>query len=199
VRKGFENRKYERIDHFAFLNVVELKYGNMCKARMFNFSKGGIYFESDSRLNPGTLVFIIVDDSPFASNYGILKYYRALIIWRKIPQDSAFAYGYGTQFKTLNEIRELNARNIKKTREQRYHPRRSYSRSLRIATRKGVIEGTAKNISPSGIFIATRNTLAVDQILTVALPLKNGNLAKIPGRVVWTNGEGSGVKFLKTG
>jgi hypothetical protein len=31
----------------------------------------------------------------------------------------------------------------------------------------------------------------------VALPLKNGNEAMITGRVMWSNNEGFGVKFLK--
>ena len=169
----------------------------MHNARMFNFSKDGVYFESNSRLDPGKLVFVIVEDTPYASTYGVMKYYRALIVWRNLLQDSAFDYGYGIQFKTLAEIQEMHTKNNAKKRDPRRHARKSYSRSLRIATKNGIIEGTTKNISPSGTFIATKNMLEVDQLLKVSLPLKSGNVAKITGRVVWANEEGIGVKFLK--
>ena len=159
-----ENRENDRIEFFAFLKVIELKYGNIHKARMFNFSKDGIYFESDSLLNTGTLVFIIVEDSPFASTYGILKYYRALVIWRKKLKGSVLDYGYGIQFKSLAEIQELNTKKILKERDLRNHRRKSFIRSLRVATRNGLIKGTAKNISPTGLFIATNNIPEVGQI-----------------------------------
>jgi Tfp pilus assembly protein PilZ len=197
VTQDLENRDNTRIDFFAFLKVIDLKYGNIHKGRMFNFSKDGIYFESDSLLNTGTLVFLIVEDSPFASTYGILKYYRALVIWRKKLKGSVLDYGYGIQFKSLAEIQELNTKKILKERDLRNHRRNSFIRSLRVATRNGIIKGTAKNISPTGLFIATKNIPEVGQILKVALPLKKGKEAKITGRVIWSNSEGVGVKFLR--
>ena len=197
MTQDLENRDNTRIDFFAFLKVIDLKYGNIHKARMFNFSKDGIYFESDSLLNTGTLVFIIVEDSPFASTYGILKYYRALVIWRKKLKGSVLDYGYGIQFKSLAEIQELNTKKILKERDLRNHRRKSFIRSLRVATRNGLIKGTAKNISPTGLFIATNNIPEVGQILKVALPLKKGKEAKITSRVIWSNNEGVGVKFLR--
>jgi Tfp pilus assembly protein PilZ len=197
VTQDLENRDNTRIDFFAFLKVIDLKYGNIHKGRMFNFSKDGIYFESDSLLNTGTLVFLIVEDSPFASTYGILKYYRALVIWRKKLKGSVLDYGYGIQFKSLAEIQELNTKKILKERDLRNHRRKSFIRSLRVATRNGIIKGTAKNISPTGLFIATKNIPEVGQILKVALPLKKGKEAKITGRVIWSNSEGVGVKFLR--
>lgn len=195
--KILENRNNARIDFFAFLKVIELKNGNIHKARMLNFSKDGLYFESNSLLNKGTLIFVIVEDSPFASTYGISKFYRARIIWRKKLKGSIFDYGYGIQFKSLTEVQDLNTKNIAKKRDLRKHPRKSFIRSLRIATRNKVIKGTTKNISPTGVFVASEDILKPGQIIIVALPLKNGNEAKITGRVIWSNSEGFGVKFLK--
>jgi hypothetical protein len=197
VTNNLENRDNARIDFFAFLKVVELKYGDIHKARMFNFSKDGIYFESDSLLNKGTLIYIIVEDSPFARTYGILKYYRACIIWRKRLQGSAFTYGYGVQFKSLTEIQDLITQKIGRKKDLRNHPRKPFTKSLRVATKNGIIKGTTKNISSTGVFIATEDILESGQILKVALPLKNGNYAKITGRVIWADDEGVGVKFLK--
>lgn len=197
VTKILENRNNARIDIFAFLKVIELKSGNIHNARMFNFSKDGLYFESNSLLNTGTIIFIVVEDSPFASTYEISKFYRAQIVWRKDLYGTVFGYGYGIQFKSLTEIQDLNSTKIAKKRDLRNHPRKSFTRSLRLATRNGIIKGTTKNISPTGVFIATEDILEPGQILIVALPLKNGNEAKITGRVIWSNNEGFGVKFLK--
>ena len=197
MTKDIENRKKARIDLFAFIKVIELKDGNLHKARMFNFTEDGIYFESDSLLNTGTLIFVIVEDSPFASTYGVLKFYRARIIWRKNLKDYFFRYGYGIQFMTLTEIQDLYTENILKNRDLRKHPRNSFVRSLRVSTISGIFKGTTKNISPTGVFIASENVLEPGQITKMVLPLKNGNEAKITGRVVWVNNEGFGVKFLK--
>ena len=197
MTKDIENRKKARIDLFAFLKVIELKDGYIHKARMFNFSEDGIYLESDSLLSTGTLIFVIVEDSPFASTYGVLKFYRARIIWRKKLKDYFFRYGYGIQFMTLTQIQDLYTENILKNRDLRKHPRNSFVRSLRISTISGIFKGTTKNISPTGVFIASENVIEPGQITKMVLPLKNGKEAKITGRVVWANKEGFGVKFLK--
>ena len=41
----------------------------------------------------------------------------------------------------------------------------------------------------------SKKTFEVVQILTLALPFKNGKIAKIEGQIVWTNDEEFGIKF----
>ena len=192
-----ENRKNARIDVFAFLKVVEQKGGNIHTARMFNFSKDGLYFESDSLLKVGTLVFIIVEESPYVSAEGILKFYRARIVWQKDLTGSFFNYGYGIRFVSLSEIQELRPQRIPEKKELRRHPRKAFTKSLRFATVHWIYKGITKNISSSGIFIATEDELEPGQTIKMVLPLKNGEQARITARVVWVNEKGFGARFLK--
>jgi Tfp pilus assembly protein PilZ len=56
--------------------------------------------------------------------------------------------------------------------------------------------GSTKNISASGVFIATEEKLEVGQVIKLDLPMKN-KTAKIIGQVAWLNEEGFGLKFKK--
>jgi len=79
------------------------------------------------------------------------------------------------------------------------HPRIRYNKSISIATQGQIYQGLIKDISPSGAFIKTNDSLPVRQHIILALPLKNGNNKWIDGRVVWKNNEGVGIRFLKGG
>ena len=63
------------------------------------------------------------------------------------------------------------------------------------STQNGIFEGSIEDISSSGVFIMSKKTFEVGQILTLSLPVKNGKIAKIEGQIVWTNDEGFGIKF----
>ena len=67
---------------------------------MFNYSKGGFYFESDSVLNPGIQIYIGIKNSPYASLPDVLEYHRGEVVWRKEVKDSFFRFGYPSQIKT---------------------------------------------------------------------------------------------------
>ena len=64
-----------------------------------------------------------------------------------------------------------------------------------FSIQNGIFEGSIKNISSSGVFIISKKTFEVEQILTLALPVKNKKIAKIEGQIVWTNDERFGIKF----
>ena len=64
-----------------------------------------------------------------------------------------------------------------------------------FSTQNWIFEGSIKSISSSGVFIISKKTFEVEQILTLALPVKNKKIAKIEGQIVWTNDEGFGIKF----
>ena len=64
-----------------------------------------------------------------------------------------------------------------------------------FSIQNGIFEGSIKNISSSGVFIISKKTFEVEQILTLALPVKNKKIAKIESQIVWTNDEGFGIKL----
>ena len=79
------------------------------------------------------------------------------------------------------------------------HPKLLYNKSISIATQGQVYQGLIRDISSSGAFIKTNDSLPVRQPIILAFPLKNGTNKKIDGRVVWKNNEVVGVRFLKGG
>ena len=192
-----ENRKSTRINHISFLQVKDLQSGRIHKAKMINYSKEGVYFESDSVLNPGMQVYIAIQNSPYASVCDVLEYYRAEIIWRRKADRSFYRFGYGIKLASLGNKQNLELNDTKKTKNLRKHPRKPYKQSIRFSTGNGIFEGKTKNISSSGVFIMSQKAFEVGQILTLTLQYKNGKNVKAKGQIVWTNDEGFGIKFLR--
>ena len=195
VRPYSEYREEPRFDHTSPLQVKDLGSGEMYEARMQNYSNGGIYFESDGLLEKGSKIYISMQNSPYAKSSGVLEYYTGKVIWRKYLKRSFFNYGYGVQLVS-GSIRQDRKSNDPKVKESRRHPRKPFFRKIRFGTKKGVYEGSTKNISASGAFIATDEKLEVGQLLRLNLPFK-GKTAKILGKIVWLNEEGFGLKFQK--
>ena len=111
---NFENRDNVRINHTSSLQVKDLQSGKIHKAKMFNYSTEGVYFESDSVLNPGMQVYIGIQNSPHASLPDVLEYYRAEIMWRKKLKRSFFRFGYGVKLGSLANKQDLKSNDIKK-------------------------------------------------------------------------------------
>lgn len=210
--ENLENRDTARMDHVSSLQVQDLASGKIHRARMFNFSKEGVYFESDSDLNPGTQIYIGIQNSPYASLPDVLEYHRAQIMWRKKLKRSYFRFGYGIKLASLvnkQDLKPADKRDLKpankpdlksndsiQTKDIRKHTRRPYDRFTLFTTQSGIFEGSIKNISSSGVFLMAKSPLEVGQILTLVLPFKNGKDVKVKGQIVWTNDEGFGIKFL---
>jgi ribosomal protein S1 len=194
--ENLENRDTARMGHISAIQVQDIDSGKIHKARMFNYSKEGVYFESDSVLKPGTQIYIGIQDSPYAAMPDVLEYHLAHIIWQKKLKDSFFRFGYGVKLASMAAKQDSKSNDGKKTKNSRKHPRRPYDQFTLFTSQNGIFEGSIKNISASGVFLAAKDTLEVGQILTLVLPLKNGKDVKVKGQIVWVNDEGFGVKFL---
>ena len=194
--ENLENRDTARMDHISSIQVQDIESGKIHKARMFNYSKEGVYFESDSVLNPDTQIYIGIQDSPYASLPDVLEYHLAQIMWRKKLKDSFFRFGYGVKLASLADKQDLESNDRKKTKDSRKHPRRPYDQFTLFTSQNGIFEGSIKNISTTGVFLAADSNFEVGQIITLVIPLKGGKDVKAKGQIVWANGEGFGVKFL---
>jgi Tfp pilus assembly protein PilZ len=194
--ENIENRKNTRFNHTSSLQVKDLQSGKIHNARMFNYSKEGVYFESDSVLNPGMKVYIGIQNSPYASFPDVLEYRRAEIMWRRKLKRSFYRFGYGVKLGSSDNNQTLESNNTKRTKKTRKHPRKPYKQSTMFSTQNGIFEGTTKDISSSGVFVMSKKAFEVGQTLTLALQYKDGKNVKINGEIVWTNDEGFGLKFL---
>ena len=199
IAENQENRDTARMDHVSPVQVQDIESGKIHRARMFNYSKEGVYFESDSVLEPGMQIYIGIKDSPYAVVPDVLEYHLAQIMWRKILKDSFYRYGYGIKLASFADKPDSEpkaAKAVNRSKDLRKHPRKPYDQFTLFTTQNGIFEGSIKNISSSGVFLTARSTFKVGQTLTLVLPLKNGKDVKVKGRIVWTNDSGFGVKFL---
>ena len=197
--ENLENRDSVRLDHTSSIQIQDIESGKIHKARMFNFSKGGFYFESDSFLNPGMQFYIGIQNSPYATLPDVLEYHRGELMWRKKLKKSYFRFGYGVKLASAANQQDLKLnkrKELKKTKDSRKHPRRQYNQFTLFTSQSGIFEGSIENISSSGAFIMAEKAFEVGQILTVVLPLKKGKQVKAKGKIVWANDEGFGLKFL---
>ena len=196
MNENLERRKSVRIDHTSAIKVKNLQSGKIYKAKMFNYSKNGLYFESNSVLHSGDQIYIGVQDSPYASEPGVLEYYRAQIMWRKKLKDSYFEYGYGIQFHAACEKRSPITNDLEKRKDIRKNQKKSLQKTIKVSDQNRTYDGIIKDISSSGVFFEADDAFEEGQILTFAVPLKNGQKANIKGQIVWADDEGFGVVFM---
>ena len=95
-RTKAEHRTKERVKHKAKI-LLDNFLSNCCyEAKMFNYSAGGMYFESDYAPLPGSEVNIGIKHSPYDSGPDI---YRAQVRWRtSLPHNSKYTYGVGVRY-----------------------------------------------------------------------------------------------------
>jgi Tfp pilus assembly protein PilZ len=197
IAQNHEKRKNVRLDEYRPISVEDLKAGIFHKATMLNCSKNGMYFETDSILQPGAEIYLGIEKSSHVSFVDEFECKLAEIIWRKKLKKSFYNYGYGAKFISADNTKELKSGNQREGIDSRKHPRKPYSKSVLYAANNQILEGTSQNISLSGIFIKTKEKLSVGQKVILSLPSKIKKRLKIRGEVVWSTHEGFGVKFLK--
>jgi Tfp pilus assembly protein PilZ len=191
-----ENRYNARISYKSPVTIENLKAGIIYRARMLNYSKHGMYFETDNLLGPGDEVFIGIEYSPYSDSHDTYECLRAKIMWRRKLPTSHFKYGYGVQYTIDYDKQKTRDGSLKIVDDQRKHSRKRYSQNLLFAAQNKILKGLAKNISPSGVFIETHHRMKVGQTVTLVVPLKNDRTAKIIGEVMWSRADGFGVNFI---
>ena len=92
-----DQRDTVRFPYEASIMFEHYASGRYYEGRMFNYSRGGMYFESDFAPTAGTEIFIGVENSPYRSSHEV---YRAKVIWKKelTDQQSFFLYGVGVKY-----------------------------------------------------------------------------------------------------
>lgn len=189
---NLERRDKARLPYVCPIIVDDLMSGETCSARMFNHSDTGIYFESDARLESGTEVYIGLCHPPSEDRPSDYTCYRTTIMWRKeLGVDAHFFFGYGTQV-----LPPESPKKTKSSRKQRRHPRRPFNRTVRFAADRTILEGYTIDISPSGVFIKSAKRVRTGQIITLKIPDKTGKEVFVQGKVVWSNADGFGLKFI---
>lgn len=214
-----EQRGNTRFRHVSDVTYEDLEKGVYAQAKMYNYSKDGLYFESDLKLEVGERIFIGIENSPYAKNAGTYECYHAVIKRRKDLDHSVYKYGYGVLYSDPRSMEEsVDTKTVtlescpppsvsppdpapkpQIKKDNRRHKRIRISRTVDCFSKNRPFRGTVKNIAPSGAFIETDQPFAVGEKLALALPfVKKGEGAMVKAEVVWKNEQGIGVKFKKT-
>ena len=207
---NIERRKHRRFVYEADITHDILAHKNVYKGKLYNFSKGGLYFESDQTIYPGEEVFIKFDDQPGSVKNDIMAHlpFGVEVVWQNILPDSSFRYGYGANYIDSNDslvesvrIAETQQKHSQTAvqdaeKDPREHPRRQYRKSLKLSYKSKNYKGEFKNISRGGVFIKSDIKFMVGKQIRIIIP---GNKIRrdfeLRGWIVRLNTEGFGVKF----
>ena len=223
MSSNFEKRKHVRFEHQSTILHEDLDEGIFASSRMFNFSRDGLYFESNVQLESGEKIFIGLENSPYAEKQGTYECYHAEICWRNELEFSRFKYGYGVRYCLTDTPLDVGNRPAacplphkpkpeKKTdaptdaptdashdgEDNRRFQRTPLSKKVEYFTPRGAFSGLMKNICRTGAYIETPHALQVGKIMTIALPFVNkGKGAMIKAEIIWSDENGFGIKFKK--
>ena len=87
-----DQRASQRINHEAPLVIEDCDSGTYSYGRMYNYSQGGIYFESDTPFQTGTLVGFDIEKS---INGLAADHYFAKVKWCAEISAAVVLYDYG--------------------------------------------------------------------------------------------------------
>jgi len=188
-----ERRDKTRFVHESKITLENSEIGVQRGIMIYNFSNFGLYIEADTRLEQETEIRIGINNSPFALKPDQFESYRAIIKWRKMLKRSSYYYGYGVEL--IKEDAEDEDQD--KFQWSRENARKAVSIPVKFEYENRTFEGTTENVSSDGISVKAKDPVMVGQQITVQIPLKKkGKIARLNGKVSWSNRQGFGVKFL---
>ena len=205
-----KRRDQKRSRNLSTLTKENLKKGIYSRAKMYNCSKDGLYFESNLVLQIGEKVFIGIENSPYFIESGVYGCYYGVIVRRKEAASLIYEYGYDVKHydSAKPQVAETDdpgppeaqpaERDVIVQKDRRKHQRRSLSKTATCFAKNGIINGRITDFGPSGAFIETKEQFQVGQKFTIALPFVNkGRGAMAKAEVMWKDEEGVGVKFKR--
>jgi len=95
MNKNLERRKSERIEHKSALLHSTDPPDFFYHGTMHNYSKGGLYFESDQDLLAGNVISISIKEPPAEFMKQSDQYFDVRIMWCRVLQGTSYQVGYG--------------------------------------------------------------------------------------------------------
>ncbi len=203
-----ERRKYKRFEYEALIAHDILAQKKVYRGKIYNFSKGGLYFESDQILNPGEQLCLEVISHSDSAGSDVHLFYGVEITWHRLLKNSYLRHGFGARFispehsplKNLDVTRFEKAARLPKDpageKDPRRYVRQSCHQKLLFSCNQRTYEGLVKDISNGGAFIATDHRFALGQAIQMVIADSkiNGPTQRI-GWVVRLTPEGIAVRF----
>jgi hypothetical protein len=167
--KRIEKRQHIRKDLQKLVILESLQAGINTDSRMVNSGDGGLYFESDQLLLPGSEIFLRIENFPHSQTETYICHH-AKIMWGKRLQNTHFAYGYGAKYIVFSNQQNSTETDSDETEELRKHPRKYCAKPATIGSGKNFYDGFISDISRSGCFIENTEFLETGQIIDLVIP-----------------------------
>jgi Tfp pilus assembly protein PilZ len=191
----FDKRHHKRINQKTAVAIESLQTGINKSARMVNYSNDGLYFETDKLFQPGTEIFIGIENSPYCRPVAP-ECYLAKIKWGKRLKNNPLAYGYGVKYVDIPREKMQSQTDLEETKDLRKHPRKFYTKLATFRFENKSYDGFITDISRNGCFIENRGFFEAGQILNLFIPgtkFDEDNMLKV--EIVRLSPSGVGVKF----
>jgi hypothetical protein len=203
-----EKRKNDRVGYTAGAVIESLDPSPSVSACVANYSSGGLYFESDTLITPGTNIYLGIFGSPYSESAAEYECHRVKIKWCKDLYNSDFKYGYGAQHldpigaysrdaeQHFYEIPQYLKLMMDDGRESRKYPRKPADKSIIFTSADQFCKGTITNVSKSGLFIESETDLDVDDEIKITVPRTRFDKGvMLRALVVRATSSGIGVKL----
>ena len=207
-----ERRNNKRTEHKTAIALESLDLGTSMVATMCNYSKGGLYFETDAFISLGKEIFIGIPSSPYSSKEKTYECHRVRVKWLKELHHSPYRYGYGVEHHDPVEcpaggiiVTETDEEDDKDETQQevkesemelRKHPRRSFSKPVYFSADNRYYQGLIRDISRGGLFIQIADNISMGNEIHLVIPdTKYDKDVMIKGKVVRSGPQGVAVKF----
>ena len=194
MNRAFKKRRGLRIYYWWPITIQESGVYFIYKARLANYSRSGIYFETDLLLYPGAKVYIGIQDTNhrlFSEDYGS---FLVNIIWRIRLTESSFIYGYGAKLALNEAPQKSQINNDGEIKEMRRNPRKFFSKPTYFTSESKYYKGSIRNISRGGAFIESDAKFSSGEELKFIVQGDN-KYALLKGEIVHYNLTGFGIKF----
>ena len=167
-----------------------------CDGRIFNFSREGIYFESDERVEPGDQISLTIKKLD-----GREETFDVEILRRKRLHGAAYRFGYGTRsIESKSSLVKVFDKDLAPTpidnKDSREYCRKIYNKLLRFHNENKNHNAWIRDISRGGAFIETNLWFPVGKRIVLTIPAKKARKAvRLQGWIVRCSEAGFGIKF----
>jgi hypothetical protein len=208
-KESAEQRREARVRCESEVTLENLEKIGFTGGRMANYGSGGFYFESNTFLTPGSIIFVGIADSPYCKHRDTYECHRVQIRWIRALHDSKYRFGYGVQH--LDPIRAYESGNeeyfydipkylkliLTEPRETRRHKRKAATKAVYFAFERGRSfgRGTIGNFSGGGMYIETKTLLPAGRVIYLVIPgTRYDRGVMVKARVVHAGSSGIGVQ-----
>ncbi len=174
-----------------------------------DYSRTGVYFESNLAAKPGDSILIAFENSPFNP---CRRLYHAEIKWRKkiVYSSSDFTHGVGAAFNKPAEMRPKRSgrpasagvkwmgKSSNRWKNGGSGPGEPAARSIHYTFNGQLYKGRVKKVGERGVSIRRKGGLAIGAPVTLIIPREDRTkIYQVKSRVVRSEPNGFAVDFIE--